>query len=88
VPDPAASGLRESATFDRATIAGIQRAAETGIYDIRGWGAKRQLPNFDDLLFLGANVSRYPLEGYRERCDTDVVSATATRGTPCTWTSR
>ncbi|UXA17752.1 FMN-binding glutamate synthase family protein [Mycobacterium sp. SMC-4] len=66
-------GLRESATFDRATIAAIQRAADTGIYDIRGWGAKRPLPHFDDLLFLGASMSRYPLEGYRERCATDVV---------------
>src|ERR1700749_3277798 len=68
--DPA---LRESATFDRATIAGIQRAADTGVYDIRGGGAKRPLPHFDDLLFLGASMSRYPLEGYRERCGTDVV---------------
>src|SRR5690242_21734392 len=65
--------LRESATFDRATIADIQRAARTGVYDIRGFGAKRRLPHFDDLLFLGASVSRYPLEGYRERCATDVV---------------
>ncbi|MFM9378652.1 FMN-binding glutamate synthase family protein [Gordonia sp. VNK21] len=69
-------GLRESATFDRTTIAAIQRAAETGIYDIRGWGAKRALPHFDDLLFLGASMSRYPLEGYRERCGTDVVLGT------------
>ena len=66
-------GLRESATFDRTTIAAISAAAETGVYDIRGWGAKRRLPHFDDLLFLGASMSRYPLEGYRERCDTDVV---------------
>jgi glutamate synthase domain-containing protein 2 len=66
-------GLRESATFDRGVIHDIQRAAETGIYDIRGWGAKRKLPHFDDLLFLGASMSRYPLEGYREKCDTDVV---------------
>lgn len=66
-------GLRESATFDRATIAAIQRAAETGIYDIRGWGAKRPLPHFEDLLFLGASMSRYPLEGYREHCGTNVV---------------
>lgn len=70
---PADRGLRESATFDRATIAGIQHAAEHGVYDIRGWGAKRAVPHFDDLLFLGASMSRYPLEGYRERCDTDVV---------------
>jgi glutamate synthase domain-containing protein 2 len=71
--DHAARGLRESATFDRQTIADIQRAAATGDYDIRGWGAKRPLPHFDDLLFLGASMSRYPLEGYRERCGTDVV---------------
>ncbi|MGK9220411.1 MULTISPECIES: FMN-binding glutamate synthase family protein [unclassified Microbacterium] len=71
--DLSALGLRESATFDRATIHDIQRAAATGIYDIRGWGAKRALPHFDDLLFLGASMSRYPLEGYREKCGTDVV---------------
>jgi methylamine---glutamate N-methyltransferase subunit C len=65
--------LRESATFDRHTIAEIQRAAREGMYDIRGFGAKRRVPHFDDLLFLGASVSRYPLEGYRERCATDVV---------------
>ena len=50
---------RESYTFDRATIAEIQRAANTGIYRIRGWGAKRALPTFDDLVFLGASMSRY-----------------------------
>ncbi len=64
---------RVSATFDRYTISEIQRAAATGIYDIRGGGAKRKLPNFDDLLFLGASISRYPLEGYREKCGTDLV---------------
>ena len=69
----ACAGLRESATFDRAAIAEIQRAAREGIYDIRGFGAKRRVPHFDDLLFLGASMSRYPLEGYRERCATDVV---------------
>src|SRR3990167_5617374 len=64
---------RFSATFDPHSIAEIRRAAATGIYDIRGGGAKRKLPHFDDLLFLGASMSRYPLEGYRERCGTDVV---------------
>jgi hypothetical protein len=68
--------LRESATFDRVTMAEIRRAAETGIYDIRGFGAKRKLPHFDDLLFLGASMSRYPLEGYREACETKVVLGT------------
>ena len=66
-------GLRESYLYDRNVIAEIQRAAREGIYDIRGFGAKRRLPHFDDLLFLGASMSRYPLEGYRERCDTTVT---------------
>src|SRR3954465_14826572 len=71
--DPA---LRESYLFDRSVIAEIQRAARAGVHDIRGFGAKRRLPHFDDLLLLGASISRYPLEGYRERCGTDVVLGT------------
>src|SRR5213080_416996 len=72
----AATPPRPSATFDEYAIAEIHRAAATGIYDIRGFGAKRRLPHFDDLLFLGASISRYPLEGYRERCDTNVTLGT------------
>ena len=67
---------RKSATFDDYTLSEIRRAAATGIYDIRGGGAKRPLPGLDDLLFLGASMSRYPLEGYRENCGTDVVLGT------------
>ncbi|HCJ85135.1 MAG TPA: FMN-binding glutamate synthase family protein, partial [Acidimicrobiaceae bacterium] len=65
--------LQKSHTFSPEVMAEIQRAANTGVYSIRGFGAKRQLPNFDDLVFLGASMSRYPLEGYRESCGTDVV---------------
>jgi len=64
---------RFSATFDPHTLSEIRRAAATGLYDIRGGGTKRKLPHLDDLLFLGASVSRYPLEGYRETCNTSVV---------------
>ena len=69
-------GLIESYLFNRDVIAEIQRAATEGIYDIRGGGAKRYVPHFDELVFLGASMSRYPLEGYRERCDTNVVLGT------------
>ena len=71
--------LRESASFPQSVIAEIQRAAREGLYDIRGLGAKRRLPTFDDLVFLGASVSRYPLEGYRERCATNVTIGTRFR---------
>jgi glutamate synthase domain-containing protein 2/DNA-binding XRE family transcriptional regulator len=52
------------------------------LYDIRGAGAKRALPHFDDLLFLGASISRYPLEGYREKCGTNVIVGTRFARTP------
>jgi glutamate synthase domain-containing protein 2 len=68
--------LRPSATFPQSVLDEIHRAADEGIYEIRGFGAKRSLPTFDDLVFLGASMSRYPLEGYREKCATDVVLGT------------
>ena len=67
---------RQSATFTQDVNSDIRRAAATGIYDIRGGGAKRRVPNFDDLLFMGASISRYPLEGYREKCETSVTLGT------------
>ena len=76
-PDtPGSPSLEESATFDRAAIDYVQRAAATGLYEIRGLGAKRRVPHFDDLLLLGASLSRYPLEGYREKCSTRTVLGT------------
>src|SRR5512134_2788342 len=67
---------RWSATFDPHSVAEIHRAAQTGIDDIRVGGAKRRVPQFDDLLFLVASISRDPLEGYREKCGTKVVLGT------------
>ena len=64
---------RPWATFPPHVISEIHRAADQGLYYIRGAGAWRAVPSFDDLVFLGASVSRYPLEGYRERCDTNVT---------------
>ena len=66
----------QSSTFSQSINSEIRRAAATGIYDIRGGGAKRKVPHFDDLLFLGASMSRYPLEGYREKCGTKVTLGT------------
>ncbi len=67
---------RRSHIYPPEVIAQIQRTAEEGHYEIRGWGAKRDLPTFDDLLFLTASLTRYPLEGYREKCDTTTVLGT------------
>ena len=74
----------ESATFDRTALDYIHNAAAHGLYEIRGLGAKRKLPHFDDLVFLGASLSRYPLEGYREKCLTKTVLGTRYATRPIT----
>ncbi len=71
-----------SQTFTPEVNAEIRRAATTGIYDIRGGGSKRRVPHFDDLLFLGASMSRYPLEGYREKCETSLKLGTRNAENP------
>ena len=73
---PASFSLEESAGLNRHVMQYIQRAAATGLYEIRGLGAKRALPHFDDLVFLGASLSRYPLEGYREKCSSKTLLGT------------
>ncbi len=65
--------VRESHSFPRHVIDQIHGMAEEGRYEIRGWGAKRALPTFDDLVFVTASASRYPIEGYRETCSTRTV---------------
>jgi glutamate synthase domain-containing protein 2 len=83
MPKPTRSiEVEESASFDRHVIDYIQRASATGLYEIRGMGAKRRLPHFDDLQLLGASLSRYPLEGYREKCSTKTVLGTRYAKTP------
>ncbi len=64
-------------TFPPEVIAGIHHQADVGHYAIRGLGASRKVPTFDDLVFLTASASRYPLEGYRERCETRTVLGAA-----------
>jgi glutamate synthase domain-containing protein 2 len=60
-------------TFPPQVISDVHALADLGRYQVRGFGARRALPTFDDLVFLTASASRYPLEGYRERCQTRTV---------------
>lgn len=78
-PTPNAPGNHN---FPPEVIARVHEMAESGHYPIRGLGARRKLPTFDDLVFLTASVSRYPLEGYRERCDTATVLGTRNAARP------
>jgi glutamate synthase domain-containing protein 2 len=55
------------------TIRDIHAKADLGRYQIRGYSTFRQFPSFDDLVFLPAVMTRLPLEGYREHCETRTV---------------
>lgn len=68
--------MEQNHSYDGSVLHYINQAAEHGLYEIRGLGAKRVLPTFDDLSFLTASASRYPLEGYREKCETKTVLGT------------
>ncbi|MCW2881726.1 MAG: glxD [Sphaerisporangium sp.] len=65
-----------SHTFSPEVIAEIQERARLGGCEVRGLGAKRAVPSFDDLLILSAGISPAPLEGTQERCDTRTVLGT------------
>ena len=55
------------------TIRDIHAKAELGRYQIRGFSTFRKFPSWDDLVFLPAVMTRLPLEGYREHCETKTV---------------
>jgi len=68
--------LNTSSTYSPEVIQAIQDRAALGRYQIRGFGALRNIPKLDDLVFLTASLTRLPLEGYREKCETKTVLGT------------
>ena len=70
------SVLRESPIWTRAVIEDIQTKAEVGRYRYAGGSLHRAVPSFDGLTFIPCTLSRVPLEGYRERCETRTVLGT------------
>ena len=54
-------------------IEDIHAKAELGRYRIRGLSTFQRVTHFDDLTFLSTGLTRFPLEGYKERCNTRTV---------------
>ncbi len=48
----------------------IHAKAELGRYRIRGFSTFQRVTHFDDLTFLSTGLTRFPLEGYKEKCNT------------------
>jgi glutamate synthase domain-containing protein 2 len=72
------SPMQRSGTFTPGVIEDIQIKAELARYRIRGFGIlrPRTWATFDDLTFVPGTLTRIPLEGYREKCETKTVLGT------------
>jgi len=71
---PASYRKGHSARWTPASISEIHALSRLGRYQIRGFNTFNQrLPTLDDLTFVPATMTRLPLEGYRESCDTRTV---------------
>jgi glutamate synthase domain-containing protein 2 len=68
--------MHQSAIWSPSVIEDIQLKAQLGRYRLQGFSTHRRLPSFDDLTFVPCTLSRVPLEGYRERCETRTVLGT------------
>ncbi len=56
------------------TIAEIHALSRLGRYQVRGFNTfNTRFPTLDDLVFVPASMTRLPLEGYRESCDSTTV---------------
>jgi glutamate synthase domain-containing protein 2 len=66
---------RESQIWTPEVIADLHRKAEQGAYLMHGFSTllHRRMPSFDDLVFLPAVLTRFPVEGYMETCETETL---------------
>src|SRR6201988_3444185 len=71
--DGARSVLGHSSIFTPYVINDIHVKAELGRYRMRGFSAFKRMPPGDELMFLPGTLTRFVIEGYREKCTTKTV---------------
>jgi glutamate synthase domain-containing protein 2 len=65
--------LGKSFIFPPHVIDDIHIKAELGRYRMRGMSLFKKIPHWDDLTFLPGTLTRFVIEGYREKCLTKTV---------------
>ena len=65
--------LGKSQIFTPEVINDIHVKSELGRYRMRGFSLFKKIPHWDDLTFLPGTLTRFVIEGYREKCDTKTV---------------
>jgi glutamate synthase domain-containing protein 2 len=65
--------LGRSRIFTPEVIDDIHMKAELGRYRMRGFSMFKKIPHWDELIFLPGTLTRFVIEGYREKCETKTV---------------
>jgi glutamate synthase domain-containing protein 2 len=65
--------LGQSQIFTPEVINDIHMKAELGRYRMRGFSIFKKIPHWDELMFLPGTLTRFVIEGYREKCETKTV---------------
>ena len=77
--DGASAGGRNTSILGRNfmfpphVVDDIHIKAELGRYRMRGMALFKKIPTWDDLTFLPGTLTRFVIEGYREKCETRTV---------------
>src|SRR5919198_3735910 len=65
--------IGHSKIFTPEVINDIHMKAELGRYRMRGFSLFKKWPHWDELVFLPGTLTRFVIEGYREKCVTKTV---------------
>src|SRR5262245_62319830 len=65
--------LGRSRIFTPEVVNDIHMKAELGRYRMRGFSIFKPIPHWDELVFLPGTLTRFVIEGYREKCVTKTV---------------
>jgi len=71
--DGSKSILGHSSIFTPEVINDIHVKSELGRYRMRGFSMFKRIPHWDELMFLPGTLTRFVIEGYREKCETKTV---------------
>ena len=65
--------LGQNSIFTPDIINDIHIKSQLGRYRMRGMALMKKIPHWDDLTFLPGTLTRFVIEGYREKCETKTV---------------
>src|SRR5206468_1815970 len=65
--------LGRSRIFTPEVVNDIHMKAELGRYRMRGFSMFKPIPHWDELMFMPGTLTRFVIEGYREKCETKTL---------------